>query len=191
MAVYLVMLAHNIPGMKRKKMENGLVSAMIHDYMAATTSASSQRLASFLGDDGGDDQPVCSAVDLILYLHGCCCIGMKRESISMTREAEQEFERRMEEFFSEIFPQHAQCHGSCRGHQLPSMANMFMKEMGYPVDLKDLTIAARSWYERIDLDASGSIDRCKVLMLTGARAHTQARTNARTHTHTHLVGKAP
>jgi hypothetical protein len=55
MAVLLVMRAHNIPGMKRKKMENGLVSAMIHDYMAATTSASSQRLASFLGDDGVDD----------------------------------------------------------------------------------------------------------------------------------------
>ena len=53
MAVFLVMRAHNIPGMKRKKMENGMVSAMIHDYMAATTSASSQRLASFLGDDRG------------------------------------------------------------------------------------------------------------------------------------------
>ena len=55
MVVFLVMRAHNIPGMKRKKMENGLVSAMIHDYMAATTSAASQRLASFLGDDGVDD----------------------------------------------------------------------------------------------------------------------------------------
>jgi hypothetical protein len=63
MAVFLVMRAHNIPGMKRKKMENGLVSAMIHDYMAATTSAASQRLASFLGDDGVDDQLVCIAVD--------------------------------------------------------------------------------------------------------------------------------
>jgi hypothetical protein len=51
MAVFFVMRAHNIPGMKRKKMTNGLVSAMIHDYMAATTSASSQRLASFLGDE--------------------------------------------------------------------------------------------------------------------------------------------
>ena len=63
MAVFLVMRAHNIPGMKRKKMENGMVSAMIHDYMAATTSASSKRLASFLGDDGVDDRLVCSAVD--------------------------------------------------------------------------------------------------------------------------------
>jgi hypothetical protein len=63
MAVFLVMRAHNIPGMKRQKMENGLVSAMIHDYMAATTSTSSQRLASFLGDDGVDDQLVYSAVD--------------------------------------------------------------------------------------------------------------------------------
>lgn len=62
------MRAHKIPGMKRKKMENGLVSAMIHDYMAATTSASSQRLASFLGDDGVDDQPVCSAVDYVTLL---------------------------------------------------------------------------------------------------------------------------
>jgi hypothetical protein len=43
MAVFFVMRAHNIPGMKRKKMTNGLVSAMIH--------ASSQRLASFLGDE--------------------------------------------------------------------------------------------------------------------------------------------
>jgi len=34
---------------------------------------------------------------------------MKRESNSMTRETEQEFERRMEALFSEIFPQHAQC----------------------------------------------------------------------------------
>jgi hypothetical protein len=83
---------------------------------------------------------------------------MKRESNTMTRKAEQEFERRMEAFFSEIFPEHAQCGGSCRGHQLPDMAKRFLKEMGYPADLKSLTIAARSWFERIDLDASGSID---------------------------------
>ena len=63
MAVSLVMRSHNIPGMKLKKMENGLVNAMIHDYMAATTSASSHRLASFLGDDGVDDRLECSAVD--------------------------------------------------------------------------------------------------------------------------------
>ena len=105
---------------------------------------------------------------------------MKRESINMTWEAEQEFERRMEEFFSEIFPQHAQCSGSCRGHQLPDMAKRFLKELGYPADLKSLTIAARSWFERIDLDASGSIDRYKVCMLTGACTHT--------HTHTHTSG---
>lgn len=136
---------------------------------------------------------------------------MKRESNSMTRGAEEEFERRMEEFFSEIFPQHAQCGGSCRGHQLPNMARKFLKEMGYPADLKDLTIAAVSWYERIDLDASGSIDRCKVCMLTGARARAQTRTrtqiwwerqhrhvrmlvyaahtrtHSRNHTHTHVL----
>ena len=47
--MFLLMRAHNIPGMKRKKMGNGLVSTMIHDYMSATTSASSQRLASYLG----------------------------------------------------------------------------------------------------------------------------------------------
>ena len=107
----------------------------------------------------------------------------------------------MEEFFSEIFPQHAQCGGSCRGHQLPNMAKKFLKEMGYPADLKDLTISAVSWHERIDLDASGSIDRCKVRMLTGACARTHARKHAHTsggkgsidiaecmcvqHTHTH------
>jgi len=107
---------------------------------------------------------------------------MKRESNSMTRETEQELERRMEALFSEIFPQHAQCGGSCRGHQLPDMAKRFLKEMGYPADLKSLTIAARSWFERIDLNASGSIDRCKVLMSTGARAHTHTHT----HTHTHI-----
>jgi hypothetical protein len=57
-AVYLVMHAHDIPGMKRKKMENGLVTAMINDYMAATTSASSQRLASYLGDYDDDVRSV-------------------------------------------------------------------------------------------------------------------------------------
>jgi hypothetical protein len=64
---------------------------------------------------------------------------MKRESNSMTRETEQEFERRMETFFSDIFPQNAQCGGSCRGHQLPDMAKRFLKEMRYPADLKKLT----------------------------------------------------
>ena len=107
---------------------------------------------------------------------------MKRESNTMTREAEQEFERRIEAFYLEIFPQHAQCGVSCRGHQLPDMAKRFLKEMGYPSDLKSLTIAARSWFERIDLDASGGIDRCKVRMITGARAHTHTHTHARTHT---------
>ena len=106
---------------------------------------------------------------------------MNRESNTMTREAEQEFERRMEAFFSEIFPQHAQCCGSCRGHQLPDMAKRFLKELGYPADLKSLTIAARSWFERIDLNASGSIDRFKVRM-RNALAHT--------HSHSHLAGKA-
>ena len=70
MAVFLVMRAHNIPGMKLKKMENGLVNTMIHDYMVATTSASMHRLATiitFLGDDGVDDSLVCSAVDYIHY----------------------------------------------------------------------------------------------------------------------------
>jgi hypothetical protein len=107
---------------------------------------------------------------------------MKRESNTITTEAEQEFERRMEAFFLEMFPQHAQCSGSCRGHQFPDMAKRFLKELGYPADLKSLTIAARSWFERIDLDVSGSIDRCKVRMLTGA----PPRTLARTHTHTQI-----
>ena len=102
---------------------------------------------------------------------------MKRESNTMTRKAEQEFERRMEAFFSEIFPEHAQCGGSCRGHQLPDMAKWFLKELGYPADLKSLTIAARSWFERIDLDASGSIDRFKVLMRTCAHTHSYTLTH--------------
>ncbi len=41
-------------GMMRGKIEKGLVSAMIHDYKAASASGSSQRLASYLGDDGVD-----------------------------------------------------------------------------------------------------------------------------------------
>jgi hypothetical protein len=113
---------------------------------------------------------------------------MERESNSMTtREAEREFERRLEAFFSEIFPEHAQCGGSCRGHHLPDMALKFLKELGYPADLKDLTIAAISWYERIDLNASGSIDRCvKVQSM-----HAYRRAHTHTHTHTaHLVEKA-
>jgi hypothetical protein len=107
---------------------------------------------------------------------------MNRESSIMTREAEQEFERRMDAFFSEIFPQHAQCGGSCRGHQLPDIAKWFLKELGYPADLKSLTIAARSWFERIDLDGSGSIDRFKV------RMRTCSIMRARTHTHSYTSG---
>jgi hypothetical protein len=49
-------------------------------------------------------------------------------------------------------------------------------------EIDAVMIATRSWFEHIDLDASGSIDRCKVLMSTGARAHTHTHT----HTHTHI-----
>jgi len=47
--MYLVMRAHQIPEIKKKKVGNSLVASMITEYMAATTTASSQRLASFLG----------------------------------------------------------------------------------------------------------------------------------------------
>jgi len=83
---------------------------------------------------------------------------MKRASNATSMEAE-EFERRMEALYEEIFPEHNQCGDSCAGHQLPDMATRFLKEMEFPADLKNLTIAARSWFERIDLYGSGSIDR--------------------------------
>jgi hypothetical protein len=109
---------------------------------------------------------------------------MERESNSMTtREAEREFERRLEAFFSEIFPEHAQCRGSCAGHKLPEMARIFLKELNYPADLKELTIAAVRWYERINLDSSDSINRCKVRMLTGARACARAHTHKLKNSH--------
>jgi hypothetical protein len=56
-------------------------------------------------------------------------------------------------------------------------------------EIDAVMIATRSWFEHIDLDASGSIDRCKVLMSTGARAHTHTQTHIwweRQHRHSRM-----
>jgi hypothetical protein len=97
---------------------------------------------------------------------------MNRASKAKTREVEEEVERRMEALFAEIFPKHAQCGNSCLGHQLPNMATRFLKEMEYPADLKRLTIAARSWFERIDLDASNRIEWCNACLQAHTHTHT-------------------
>ena len=162
--MYLVMRFHQIPEIKKKKVGNSLVTSMITEYVAATTTASSQRLASFL--------------------------GMKRDANLVSRERQAaEFDRRTEvcggtlkkfvamttsnfshlhlfapgicaqELYLEIFPEHQACGDGCNGHNLPDLPARILKEMDYPPDLKALVVAARAWFERVDVDASGTVDR--------------------------------
>ena len=103
----------------------------------------------------------------------------------------EEFERRIEALYEEIFPEHNHCEDSCAGHQLPDMATRFLKEMEYPADLKSLTIAARSWFERIDLYGSGSIDRsedaCIDAYVVCKCLHTFTISGIHAFTHTHTL----
>ena len=135
--MYLVMRIHQIPEIKKKKVGNSLVTSMIAEYMAATTTASSQRLASFL--------------------------GMKRDVNLISRGTQAaEFDRRTETLYLEIFPEHHACEDGCAGHELPDLPSRFLKEMNYPSDLKALVVAARAWFERIDVDFSGTVDRAEL-----------------------------
>ena len=130
----LVMRAHRIPELKRKKVGSSLISSMIAEYMSATSTASSQRLASFL--------------------------GMKRDTNLVSRNMQEaEFERRSEALYVEIFPEHHLCSADCAGHTLPDLPSRFLQEMDYPSDLPTLINAARAWFERIDISASGALGR--------------------------------
>lgn len=137
--MYIVMRAHKVADMKRRKMESSLVASLIRDYMAATSSASSQRLASFL--------------------------GIKRD-VNLVSQAIQdhEFDRRTSSLYLEIFPEHEGCTNlqACTGHRLPELPSLVLEEMGFPSDMKALASAVGAWFTRIDEDGSGRVNQAEL-----------------------------
>ena len=130
--MYMLMRYNGVHILARKKIGNALVTAMIGEYMKATTTTSSQRLAAFIGLAPS--------------------IAMKIESSAKEENLDQEFQRRSKEVFTEIFPEHELCVDSCCGHQLPEMPAKFLKELGWPEDISALARSARKWFNRIDTD---------------------------------------
>ena len=140
--MYFLMRFNGIPRLAKKKIGTSLINAMIVEFVKNTATSSSQRLASFLG----------------------CPPGLKLEDEDDTEKAEndvmhEEFNRRVQALFLEIFPEHTECGESCEGHQLPDLPVRMLQEMGYPGDLSALTLEARKWFARIDLDGSKSLDQ--------------------------------
>ena len=138
--MYGIMRFQDVPKLVRKKIGNGLVTSMISDYVKATTTPSSIRLASFLGMPPGMKMS-----------------GTGREKQHADGDL-TEFERRQADLFSEIFPQHEKCGESCAGHRLPEISRKLLGALAYPTDLADLIEKTRVWFERIDADKSGGID---------------------------------
>ena len=137
--MYMLMRYNGVPRLARKKIGDALVTTMIGKYLKATTTASSMRMAAFIG--------VVPAMDV-------------KKVVSSTDE-DDEFNRRSKEVFLEIFPDHEHCADdakACVGHELPSMPLHFLKELGYPSDMTSLALAARQWFHRADLDGSGCLD---------------------------------
>ena len=131
----LLLMRHNgVPRLAQEKLAGSLVTSMIGDYLKATTTSSSLKLASFVGLPPSMEKRV--------------------DSNSKDEAADAEFERRTEEVFLEIFPDHEHCGDECCGHQLPDMPMKIMQELNYPIDVAALVFEARKWFFRIDLDGS-------------------------------------
>ena len=137
----LLMRYNGVPKLARQKIGDALVSTMIVEHMKSTTTASSQRLAAFIG--------VAPAMN------------MKTTHKENTEESvHEEFDRRTRVVFVEIFPDHEHCTSdSCAGHQLPDMPLTFLKELGHPEDMTALTLAARKWFDRADADGGGCLQK--------------------------------
>ena len=133
----LLMRLNGVPRLAREKLAGSLVTSMIGNYLQATTTSSSLKLASFVGLPPSMQNKV--------------------DSISTDKDADAEFERRTEEVFVEIFPDHEHCSDACCGHQLPEMPMKILEELNYPSDVATLTFEVRNWFSRIDLDGSRSL----------------------------------
>jgi len=132
-----IMLRNKVPALSGQRISRSLMSAMIAEYMKATSTASSQRFASFLG------MPLSLASSVQSDDTGSC---------------DEEFIRRSEAMYLEIFPDHSECGASCRGHTFPQTPLKFLKELKYPENISALGIEARKWFSRIDMDKDGFLD---------------------------------
>ena len=116
----LLMRYNGVPKLAREKIASSLVTSMIGEYLKATTTASSLKLASFIGFPPSMEKEV--------------------DSNSKNEAADAEFDRRTEEVFLEIFPDHEHCGDTCCGHQLPEMPMKILNELKYPSDVAALAL---------------------------------------------------
>ena len=72
--------------------------------------------------------------------------------------SDEGFQRRLVEVYLDIYPEHRHCDGSCEGHALPPKLTKFLAELNHPVDLSALALASKQWFDRIDLNASGTCE---------------------------------
>jgi Ca2+-binding EF-hand superfamily protein len=132
---YIVMLYHKVPQMARAKQVRALANSMIDSFMDDTLTSSVHTLATFLGHPAHTH-------------HG-------EDSI--------EFQRRSDDMYMKIFPEHSLCENkACEGHQLPEWLQKIMHELDHPQDMEAFRAAVRRWFERIDEDLNGTIDRSEI-----------------------------
>ena len=167
----LAMLYHHVPALVRKKIGGGLLAAMIQEYMKATSTASTRRLASFLGMPLGlqlseelksEENSVADAEFLRRTKVTSFRVNISHSEISDVRIRPPLTDFYAQELYVEIFPAHAACGTECCGHDLPKMPLAFMTEMGFPDNVADLILAARKWFSRIDVDNSRSIETAEL-----------------------------
>lgn len=139
--MYFLMRHNGVPRLARRKVANSLTTSMIVEYKKDTTTASSQKLASYVGlpprMEGDVKRPTGDQKDV---------------------PVDDGFQRRLEEVYLDIYPEHRHCDGSCEGHALPLKLTKFLAELNHPVDISALALASKQWFDRIDLDASGSCE---------------------------------
>lgn len=164
--MYLIMRHQGVPTLAKHKIGGALITGMIHKYLQHTTSASSQRLASFIGMPPG----LSNREDFE--------DGAENPSHTTTAESlDLEFDRRVQVLFVNIFPDHAQCGAHCEGHELPDVPSKILAELGHPVDISRLTLEAKYWFTKIDTKANNELDLQDLLREFGRLGISQAETS--------------
>ena len=136
--MYIIMRHQGIPEMAMRKKNASLLTSLINLFSEETTTASSQRLASFVG------MPP-SLSNRINFEESAHSEG-KEDSIQ-----DHEVDRRILELYTNIFPEHAQCVEGCSGHCLPAIPATLLTVLGVPSDVASLSLKARHWFGKIDI----------------------------------------
>ena len=140
----VIMRHHGIPKMAERKKNAWMLTSLINRFAEETTTASSQRLASFVG------MPP-SLSNRINFEDSADAQGQNDDI------QDHEVDRRILNLYTNIFPEHAQCGEGCKGHCLPAIPATLLTALEVPADVASLSLKARHWFRKIDITGKKSL----------------------------------